>query len=256
MINELIEIVKKAASLMTANDFLIRQKDGYANIVTSTDLAVQDYLCEKLSLLLPNSGFLCEENDINDLSQEYTWIIDPIDGTANYARGMDHCCISVGLKYQEKIIAGVVYIPHTGELFHAELGKGAYRNGKRIYASDRPFANAIMCTALAVYHREYAKACSDIIYETFMQINDLRRYGSAATELCYLAMGRCELYFEYVLSPWDFSGASIILTEAGGSLCDLYGNQPDCLHPSAILAANNAENLQRLYSIAAKHRAE
>ena len=254
MIEKLIEIVKEAASLMVARDFEVTQKDGYANIVTSSDLAVQNFLCQKLSILLPNSGFLCEEDDINDLSQEYTWIIDPIDGTANYARGMDHCCISVGLKHNGKIVAGVVYIPHTNELFHAEIGKGAYRNGKRIHVSERPFADSVMCTALAVYHREYAKACSDIIYEAFMQLNDLRRYGSAATELCYLAMGRCELYFEYVLSPWDFSGASIILTEAGGCLCDLYGKAPDCFHPSTIIAANNRENLQRLYEIVEKHR--
>ena len=251
-IKELIDIVKEASKLML-NDFEISQKDGFSNIVTSSDIAVQEFLCERLASLLPGSGFICEEEDINDASHEYTWIIDPIDGTANYSRGIGQCAICVGLRHNGHMEMSVVYLPRTNELFHAERGKGAFLNGKPIHVSDRPFQNGIMCTALAVYHKEYAKVCSDIICDTFLQCNDIRRFGAAAPELCYLAMGRCELYFEYLLSPWDYAAASLILTEAGGGLCDLQGNALTCITPSGVLAANTKENLDRLTSIVSKH---
>ena len=252
-IKELINIVKEASKLMLLDNFEISQKDGFSNIVTSSDIAVQEFLCERLASLLPGSGFICEEEDINDASHEYTWIIDPIDGTANYSRGIGQCAICVGLRHNGHMEMSVVYQPRTNELFHAERGKGAFLNGKPIHVSDRPFQNSIMCTALAVYHKEYAKVCSDIICDTFMQCNDIRRFGAAAPELCYLAMGRCELYFEYLLSPWDYAAASLILTEAGGCLSDLQGNALTCITPSGVLAANTKENLDRLTSIVSKH---
>ena len=251
-IKELIDIVREASKLML-NDFEISQKDGFSNIVTSSDIAVQEFLCERLATLLPGSGFICEEEDINDASHEYTWIIDPIDGTANYSRGIGQCAICVGLRHNDHMEMSVVYLPRTNELFQAERGKGAFLNGKPIHVSDRPFQNGIMCTALAVYHKEYAKVCSDIICDTFMQCNDIRRFGAAAPALCYLAMGRCELYFEYLLSPWDYAAASLILTEAGGCLSDLHGQPLTCITPSGVLAANTKENLDRLTSIVSKH---
>lgn len=110
-----------------------------------------------------------------------------------------------------------------------------------------------MCTALAVYRKEYARLCSEIILDTFLQCNDIRRFGSAAPELCYLAMGRCELYFEYQLSPWDYAAASLIVEEAGGSLSALDGSPLSLTHPSGVLAANCSQNLQRLQGIVRQH---
>jgi len=253
MMKELIRIVKQASSLMLTDGFDILEKDGVTNIVTSSDMAVQEFLKTELSILLPGSGFLCEEEDKHQLGKEYTWIIDPIDGTANYSRGIDQCAICVGLQHNKDMEMSVVYLPRTNELFSAEKGKGAFLNGKPIHVSKRPFSNSLFCTALAVYHKEAAQLCSDIIVDTFMQCNDLRRFGAAAPELCYLAMGRCELYFEYLLSPWDYAAASLILTEAGGSLSDLQGNALTCITPSGVLAANTKENLDRLTSIVSKH---
>lgn len=267
-IEELQNIVREASKLMLVDTFDITEKGDIANIVTSSDVAVQDFLCQRLVEALPGSGFLCEEEDMWDTSQEYTWIIDPIDGTANYSRGIDQCAICVGLRCVHEnddddvdgklkcnaakageMLMSCVYLPRTDEMFCAEKGKGATRNGQPIHVSDRPFENSIMCTALAVYHKEYADECSRIIVECFKQCNDIRRFGAAAPELCYLAMGRVELYFEYLLSPWDFAAASLILTEAGGVLCDLEGNQLTCTEPRGVLAANNKENLQCLLAI-------
>lgn len=260
MLQTLTDIVIKASSLMLTDDFLITEKEGVANIVTSSDLAVQEFLCDRLAELLPDCGFLCEEEDAHDLSHEYTWIIDPIDGTTNYARGIRECGICVGLKHEQAMELAVVYLPRTDELFTAERGKGAFlhhpKTGKpkeALHVSKRPFSEGIMCTALSLYHKENAKVCSDVIFDTYMQCNDIRRFGSAASELCYLAMGLCELYFEYQLSPWDFSAASLILEEAGGVLCDLEGKPLDYTKPSGVLAANNQASLDRLTAIVRKY---
>lgn len=256
MLNSVINIVIDASGLMLTDDFRISQKDGAANIVTSSDIAVQEFLCRRLSDLLPGCGFLCEEEDMHDLLHEYTWIIDPIDGTANYSRGIRECAICVGLKHGAVMELAVVYLPRTDELFAAQRGKGAFlhhpqsgRPSVPLRVSDRPFSDSIMCTALAVYHKEYAQVCSDIIRNVFMECNDIRRFGAAAPELCYLAMGRCELYFEYLLSPWDFAAASLILEEAGGVLCNREGLPLDYTKPSGVLAGNSRENLNRLVSI-------
>ncbi len=210
-IEQLSSVVVEAAKLMTTDHFDITQKGGYADIVTSSDLAVQAFLCERLSVLLPGSGFLCEEVGMRDINHEYLWIIDPIDGTANYSRGIDQCAICVALRHHADIVMGVVYVPRTGEMFTAQKGHGAFRNGKPIHVSDRPFANAVVCTAFSVYHKEYTDICADIIVSLFRQCNDFRRFGACAPELCYLAMGRCELYFEYMLGPWDFAAASLVV---------------------------------------------
>lgn len=252
-INELRDIVHEASSLMLTDTFDITQKDGVENIVTSSDVAVQDFLCSRLSNALPGCGFLCEEEDAHDLSHEYIWIIDPIDGTANYARGIAQCAICVGLWHNGKIEMSVVYLPRTGEMFWAEMGKGAWLGDKRIHVSKRPFSNSILSTALPVYHKEYTDLCSRIITEAFIEINDVRRFGAAAPELCYLAMGRTELYFEYILSPWDFGAASLIVEEAGGYLCRPDGNPLDLLKSSGVLAANSKESLSRLSTITTKH---
>lgn len=248
-IEEVKQIVKLASSLMTDAYFEITEKDGYENIVTSSDVAVQDFLCQHLAELLPGSGFLCEEKDVWDAPHEYTWIIDPIDGTANYSRGIDQCAICVGLCHNGEMAMGVVYLPRTNEMFYAEKGRGAFLNGKRIHVSSRPFENGVLCTALPVYHKEYADMCSAIILEAFRHCNDLRRFGACAPELCYMAMGRCELYFEYLLSPWDFAAASLIVTEAGGVITSADGSQLNVTKPSGIIGANNMENHKRLLDI-------
>lgn len=248
-IEQLTDIVREASKLMVSDGFEIEQKGGCENIVTSSDVAVQNFLCERLLEMMPDSGFLCEEKDINDTRHEYTWIIDPIDGTANYSRGIDQCAICVGLKHNEEMQMGVVYIPRTGELFHAEKGKGAYLNGRRIHVSGRPFGNAVLCTALPVYHKEYAEVCSRIIVDAFGKCNDIRRFGACAPELCYLAMGRCELYFEYLLSPWDYAAASLIVTEAGGIITSANGSKLRLTEPTGVIAANCIENYRQLLDI-------
>lgn len=255
MIDDVINIIREASMLMVSPDELrITQKDGYANIVTSADIAVQEFLRSRLAMLIPDAGFVCEEGDIADISHNRVWIIDPIDGTANYARGADQCAICAGLCSAGAMELSVVYLPRTGEMFHAEHGKGAWRNGAPIHVSERTFEDSVMCTALPVYHKEQAWWCGKAIHDVFMQCNDIRRLGAAAPELCYVAMGRFDMYFEYKLGAWDFAAASLILEEAGGCLCDLDGHRLNPLKPSGVLGANSRENLGRLTEIINRHK--
>ena len=250
----IIEIVRAASALMTRSGFEIHDKGSRENLVTSSDLAVQDYLTEHLSALLPGSGFLCEEEDLTDVTgHEYVWIIDPIDGTTNYARGNENCCISVALIRRGEPYKGVVYCPWRGECYWAEKGKGAFLNGKPIHVSPRPFEDGILFTAMSTYHKEWAKSCSEIIYDIFMASNDLRRSGSAAVELCMMAAGFGELYFEMRLMPWDYAAAALILREAGGSIVGIDGNYPPLMQTSMVVAANSQENCQRILDTVHKY---
>lgn len=248
IVEKIIPIAREAGKLMVRSDFDVMEKDTAANLVTSSDLAVQHFLVDHLSGIMPDAGFLCEEDDLGDLNHEYVWIVDPIDGTANYARGIDHCAVSIALAKGGEVIAGVVYSPWRNELFHAEKGSGAFLNGSLIKASERPFKDGLFCTAMSTYRKEFAKTCSDIIFDIYMRSNDVRRFGSAAIELCMVALGKIELFFEMRLQPWDYAAASLILSEAGGVSCGFDGGPLSLSNPSLTLAANNQDNLSELFS--------
>ena len=248
-------IVRAAATFMDrTGGFDIREKGARENIVTSSDLAVQHFLMKELRERFPEIGFLCEEEDMTDIrGHEAVWVIDPIDGTANYARGNENCCISVALVESGAPVLGVVYSPWRDELYTAEKGKGAFLNGKPIHVSSRPFEEGILFTALAVYRKDLSLTCSAIIHDLYMECNDIRRNGSAALELCHLASGFAELYFEIRLMPWDYAAAGLILTEAGGTLPSLDGNGPSPFKPSLVIGANCLASARRVLDTVRKH---
>jgi len=255
-LEQIASVVKDASALMVRTGFEVHDKGTRENLVTTSDIAVQHFLTEKLSVLLPGSGFLCEEEDFSDIRHEDVWIIDPIDGTANYSRGSENCCISVALVRGGVLTAGVVYSPWRNELYCAEKGCGAFCNGRPVHVSGRSFADGILFTAMSTYRKEFAKCCSDIIYDIYMDCNDLRRTGSAAVELCLMAAGRAELYFEMRLMPWDYAASALILQEAGGTVISFDGNMPSLYRPSLVLAANTAGNASRLLSAVHRHLTE
>ena len=251
--DSIISVVKEASALMVREGFSVKEKGSMENIVTSSDVAVQEFLTGRLAELLPGSGFLCEEEDLRDLNHEYVWIIDPIDGTANYARGSENCCISVALVRDWTPVLGAVYSPWRQEFYSAEAGKGAFCNGRPIHVSSRPFEEGILFTAMSTYRKEFAKTCSEIIYDLYMECNDFRRTGSAAVELCLMARGFAELYFEMRLMPWDYAAAALVLKEAGGFICDLDGNFPTLKKPSLIVAANSRTSMERILDTLRRH---
>ncbi len=246
-------IVQRAVKLARGARFEVMEKGDAANIVTTSDLFVQSYLCKRLGALLPEAGFYCEEENLKDTESEYIWVIDPIDGTMNYSRGIGECAISVALLRNQRPVLGVVHNLFRRDLFSASVGDGARRNGKPISVSDKPFERSLLFTALSLYKKELAPICSDIINEAYLACSDIRRFGSCAIELCYLAAGEADLYFEVRVFPWDFAAAAFILSEAGGVLRGFDGKTPGYDRPTPIVAANTPENYERLSEIVMRH---
>ena len=242
------EIVREAASFMT-RDFTVESKGTIANQVTSSDVAVEGFLKEQLARLVPGSGFIAEESGRESTQTEYLWIIDPIDGTANYVRNLGSSGICVGLYRNMEPFIGVVYNPYRNELFSARKGAGATCNGRVIHVSDRDFAHSLFCTSLACYRKEYAHVCAQILEQVYLQSDDFRRFGSAAIELTALAAGRAELFYEISLSPWDHAAGRVIIEEAGGCVASVYDDEIDYGREVSFIAANNKENLEKLRNI-------
>ena len=248
MITQVINIVRKASELMVT-DVMVEQKGNESNFVTSADVNVQRFLEKQLTSLIPNSTFLGEESVDDIIESEYMWVVDPIDGTANFIRGLGSSVISVGLVKNGKTHLGVIYDPYKDEMFYAERGKGAFLNGKQIYVSKRDFRHSIICSAASQYDKTLAQPCFNIIQQVHCQADDFRRFGAAALEMAYLAAGRIELFFEIRLFPWDMTAGEIIVEEAGGYIEHLYEDHLPLDRPSGILISNNKENFRKLKEI-------
>ncbi len=254
MLNTVVEIVKKAAEIMTGGGYTVTEK-GDANYVTDKDVAVEQFLYRELTKAISGIGFIGEEEDFGDgaLEREYTAVVDPIDGTMNFTRDMNLSVISVAiLKNAEPYIA-VVFNPFTNEMFTAERNKGAYLNGNPIHVSNRGLKSACFFTAWSTYRKDLARACFEISEEVYHDTCDIRRLGVCALELCYMAAGRAELYFEIRLFPWDYAAAGLILTEAGGFIGTIGYDTLLYTRPIPIIAANSKENFDYLMKKVTKH---
>lgn len=246
---EVTKLVREAGKLIQNRRIEVTQKGNASNYVTSCDVAVEKFLTNKLQELLPGSLVIGEESAHNPSEGNLLWVIDPIDGTSNFIRDIGLSVISVGLVKDGEPYLGVVYQPYRDEMFYAQTGRGAYLNGKQIHVSDRDFAHSHLCSAMSLYDKQYAPPCFRIIDRVYREADDLRRLGSAALELAYLACGRVELYFEIRVFPWDAAGAIPIIREAGGIVEILYQDQFPLDKPFAILGANSEKNFARLKDI-------
>lgn len=233
------KIIKEAGkNLCNMSSFKVIEKTGINDIVTSCDKATQDFLIKELSAVCPDASFLCEENDVNDITGKHFFIIDPIDGTTNFVKHYNHSCISVAYADHKEIIWGIVYNPYTDELYEAYKDKGAYLNEKRIHVTEHDLSHSIISFGTSPYYKELREASFKTAYELMDKCLDIRRSGSAALDLCYAADGRCGLFFEYLLSPWDYAAGMCIVKEAGGIVLDFDKNIPDYTKKSAIAAGS------------------
>ena len=250
------ELVKEAGKLLMERKMEVTQKGNNSNFVTSCDIAVEEFLTPRLRELLPGSLVIGEESEDNPSDGNLLWVIDPIDGTSNFIRDIGLSAISVGLVVDREPYLGVIYQPYRDEMFYAKTGEGAYLNGERIHVSDRDFAHSHLCSAMSLYDKQYAPPCFRIIDKVYTECDDLRRLGTAAVELAYLACGRVELYFEIRVFPWDAAAAIPIIREAGGMVEILYKDKFPLDKPFAILGANTAENFARLKEIVSEELPE
>ncbi len=225
----IIEAVKECADIiLTAHDIDngIEKKEGAANFVTKYDKMVQDELFKRLRVIIPDAHFIGEEEEKHDLTDTgYAFIVDPIDGTTNFIKDYRMSAISVGLLKDGKPYIGVVYNPYLCEMFSAKKGEGAWLNEKPIHVSDKPLKEGIVLVGTSPYSRHLADRTFAYVRKLFDASLDIRRSGSAALDLCSIAAGRAEAYFEFALSPWDYAAGALIVREAGGYATTLTGEE-------------------------------
>lgn len=244
MLKKLEDLAEKAGIMMTDTENLgIREKTSSRDLVTTNDLAVQEMLMEECSKLAPGCSFYCEENDMQDrdILHGECFIIDPIDGTANYVYGLDHSCTSIAYLEDGIVKCGVVYDPFRREMFSASEGKGCFLNGKKAGAiTDRTLGDAMTCFGTAPYDEDTNDLTFRLAQLLYENSRDVRRTGSAALDCCYAAVGRFDLYFELRISPWDHAAGSFIVREAGRHASDMKGEPLDLTKRTSILCGSNA----------------
>ena len=240
MKDELIRIARMAGDFFLERRLTeIVSKEGHANYVTNIDCRVQAYLEDALGRLMPGSRVIGEEKENTDLGDEPTWIVDPLDGTTNMIHDYHLSAVSIALCRMKKPVLGLIWQPYTGELFYAEKGGGSFLNDRPIHVSDTPYRDALVAVGTAPYYEELEDAGLDMARDFLHECADIRRSGSAALDLAYLACGRHEIFFELRLKPWDYAAGSLIVQEAGGKvMMPLNGEEPDYNLSTAILAAN------------------
>ena len=239
LLQEAGEIILSAHSQADAENVIT--KDGYANFVTVFDIRVQEFLIQRIREQIPSAQFIAEEqdNDSDVLQSDWCFVIDPIDGTTNFIHDFRFYCISVAVFSHGEPIFGAIYNPYLKEYFHAGRGMGAYLGDRRITVSDTPLENALVAFGTSPYYRDtLADTTFSLLRELFMQTSDVRRCGSAALDLAYLAAGRVDAFFEMRLSPWDFAAGYVLITEAGGRISTLDGAPLDFSKKQPILASN------------------
>ena len=246
--SDIMEAVKSAGrGLLSAHDVEshMKVKPGDANFATVWDLETQRVLCSRLHEIIPEAGFLAEEDA--DGARSYkdrgaSFIVDPIDGTTNFIHGLSHSAVSVAAAENGSVVFGCVYNPYLDEMFYASAGGGARmrKNGADapISVSRREMRDALCAFGTTPYERRYADATFALAKRMFLSCREVRREGSAALDICYVAAGRYDVYFEMKLSPWDFAAAYLILNEAGGAFSRLDGSPVDAFSAGSALATN------------------
>lgn len=200
------------------------EKKSELSIVTETDKKLEKIILKIIRANFPDHSILAEESAPTGNSRS-RWIIDPLDGTTNFAHTHEACCVSIAFEYEGKLLMGGVYDPFRDELFFAEKGKGATLNGKKIHVSRTPWlSEALLATGFPYDRRERMDDYLPIFRAFLMKVQDLRRAGSAALDMCYVACGRYDGYWEGNLQPWDKAAGMLIVTEAGGKVTDFKGN--------------------------------
>ena len=213
---------------------------GPANFVSVADHKAEDIIFKELNKARPGYGFLMEERGhVDGADKTHRWIVDPLDGTTNFLHSHPMFAVSIGLEREGQMIAGVIYNPASDELFTAEKGKGAFLNDRRLRVANRKtLADALVATGIPHRgrpgHPKFLKEMETVMHE----VAGIRRSGSAALDLAFVAAGRYDGYWERNLKPWDLAAGMVIVREAGGFVCDLNGGDK-ILETGDVLAANS-----------------
>jgi len=236
-----IDLAKKAGEIQLSyfgNISSIEAKTSNIDLVTNADIESEKFIISEIKKSYPEHSIISEETDniIND--SDYTWIIDPLDGTTNFTHNLPIFAVSIALKKGSEAQSGVVYNPAVNKCFYAEKNRGAFLNGEEIYpTSTSKLNNCLLVTGFPYLHDEKYDLSFSIFKEFYDKTRGLRRLGSAALDLCFVAMGRFDGFYEFNLHSWDISAGALIASEAGALVSDWNGKKMP--HDgSRILCAN------------------
>ncbi len=219
-------------------EFTISNKEGVNNLVTQADFASDKAIRQVIKAAFPDHGILSEESDEKFSDSEYKWIIDPIDGTVNFANNIPLCCVSIGLELKGEMLMGVVFNPVMNEFFFAEKNKGATLNGQKINVSEKTeVLTSCLVTGFPYTYLENKNGPLEVFSRLIRKGIPVRRLGSAAIDLCWVAAGRFDGFYEHELHAWDSAAGFLIVEEAGGKVTDLKGN-PYSPYQPGIVATN------------------
>lgn len=238
-----MEVVKKAAAFIrerheNRNELVIEEK-GRQNFVTEVDLMAEQILVSGLAEVLPEAGFIAEEGTSSRRGETFNWVIDPVDGTTNFIHGVFPFAISVGLSQEDEVVAGIIYEFGLNEYFYSWKGGGAWLNGKAIQVSKvASVGQALIATGFPYTNFTYLEEFMQSMEYFMKHSNGLRRLGSAATDIAYVACGRYDGFYEYGLHPWDIAAGILLVKEAGGQVCD-FGSQENPLYTETFLSSNH-----------------
>ena len=243
LLKVMIDAVRKAARGLT-RDFgevaeLQVSKKGAGDYVSAADLKAEQVLFEELMRVRPGYGFIGEERGLIEGSDKtHTWIVDPLDGTTNFLHAIPHFAVTAALERDGVIVAGVTYNPISNEMFWAEKGKGAYLNDKRLrVAARRNLDETVLATGIPFIGKPGHAVFLKELHQVSQRVSGVRRFGSAALDLAYVAAGRFDGYWERGLQNWDMAAGTLLVTEAGGKVTDADGDIAP-LHSGTVLASS------------------
>ena len=233
------ELAREAGELLLgfqSQGFEISKK-GRVNLVTEADIAAEQFIVEGIRESFPEDAILAEEGGAEGEGASFKWVIDPLDGTTNYAHGYPCFCVSIGIELEGRVVAGVVYDPNRADCFMALRGDGAELNGRRIQVSRQDaVVDSLLCTGFSYGDEEIARNL-ELFNRVMLKARSVRRDGSAALDLCYVACGRFDGFWELSLHPWDVAAGSLIVEEAGGWVSRFDGG-PVSIYDRECLATN------------------
>lgn len=235
IIIEVGSFIRKEATLF---DKSVVEYKGTNDLVSYVDKTAEAKLVEELGKLIDDAGFITEENTSRKKGKTYNWIIDPLDGTTNFIHSLPCYCISVGLLENDVLVMGIIYEINLKECFYAWKDNKAFLNGKEIHVSDvKQLKDSLLATGFPYTNYSRMKAYMDVFDYCMRNTHGLRRLGSAAADLAYVACGRLEGFYEYGLKPWDVAAGAFILQQAGGKITDFSGEE-NYLFGQELIATN------------------
>ncbi len=255
MIHVAIEAAVEAGKFLKYNIGKVknieRKKGEETNLVTEIDKQSEALIIQKIKQHFPAHDILAEESGSHDMPSEFRWVIDPLDGTTNFTHGFPVFSVSIGVEHNGEMVAGVIYDPNADELFFAEKGRGAFLNGKKIHVSH---ADTLITSLLVTGFPYNVNTNPDHAVEHFvnflMEGQGVRRLGSAALDLAYIAAGRLDGYWEVTLHPYDKAAGVLLVKEAGGVVTDFRGNADSIYTPNTL--ASNGKIHQHMLAVLTK----